>query len=272
MNAARAPRRRFLTRGFTLSAAAAAALALGGSVPRPLERRYVPDTSVEDIVRSGRLVVGVDPSYPPFESYGADPQPRGFDIDLARALAGGMLVELVVRPMGLDGLYDALRSYTIDAAISSIVPTWHAGKDIAFTDAYFNAGLVMCVPPRSTVRRASDLRGRRVGVELGSEADDFFAGAAGRQLGAVVSRFDDVRDALLAVARNEIGAAVTDSPTAALLRRGEREYRVAAPPLTDKPYAVALRAADRALRDAWNRQLASLRERGVLARLASTWL
>jgi len=179
-------------------------------MPHPSERRYAPDTSVADVVRAGRVIVGVDPSYPPFESYGDDSSPRGFDLDLARALAGGMLVELSVKPMGLDGLFDALRSFTIDAAISSIVPTWRAGKDIAFTESYFNAGLVMCVSAQVQwgIRRASDLRGRRVGVELGSEGDDFFAGTAGRQLGAVVSRFDDIRDALLAVTRREIGAEI----------------------------------------------------------------
>lgn len=272
MSAARFSRRGALARGLALGSAVAGSFLLRASVPHPSERRYVPDTSVADIVQAGKVVVGVDPSYPPFESYGEGGQPRGFDLDLARALAGGMLVDLVVKPMGLDGLFDAVRSYTIDAAISSIVPTWRAGNDVAFTDPYYDAGLVLCVGPHSPVESRRDLRGRVVGVELGSEADDFFAGAAGRQLGAAVSRFDDIRDALLAAVRDDIGAAVTDSPTAALLRRGQLDYRMLWPPITGKPYAIGLRASDRALREAWNRQLASLRARGILARLEAAWL
>lgn len=272
MSPRRIPRRGVIARGLALGSAIAGTLALPSSAPHSSERRYVPDTSVADVVQAGRVVFGVDPSYPPFETYGEDGQPRGFDLDLARALAGGMLLELAVKPMGLDGLFDALRSYTIDAAISSIVPTWRAGNDVAFTDPYFNAGLVLCVGPRAPVASVRDLRGRRVGVELGSEADDFFAGKAGRQLGAVVARFGDIREALLAAARADLSAAVTDSPTAALLRGGQLLYRVVSPPLTQKPYAIALRASDRALRGAWNRQIASLRERGALATLEAAWL
>jgi len=57
-----------------------------------------------------------------------------------------------------------------------------------------------------------------------------------------------------------------------LLRRGPLDYRVVASPITDQPYAIALRASDRALREAWNRQIESLRERGLLAHLEATWL
>src|SRR5262245_44631595 len=67
----------------------------------------------EQIQENGVLRVGLDPTYPPFET-ADDGELRGLDVDLARALAAELGLEVQFVYFGYDGLYDALLSNQVD--------------------------------------------------------------------------------------------------------------------------------------------------------------
>ncbi|MBP8950134.1 MAG: transporter substrate-binding domain-containing protein, partial [Candidatus Promineofilum sp.] len=116
---------------------------------------------------SGVLRIGVDPTFPPFATAdGADAQ--GLDIDLARALADELGLEAQFTYFGYDGLYDALATGQVDVLISALVVAPERTADVAYSDAYFDAGQVLIVPQASAVAGMADLDGRTVAVELGA--------------------------------------------------------------------------------------------------------
>ena len=108
--------------------------------PEPIE-----GSLFERILASGVLRVGMDASYPPFETENADGTCAGYDVDLARALAARWGVRAEFVNVHLDGLYDALRAGKCDVIISAIPYDRTMTRDVLYSTAYLNAGLVLVV-------------------------------------------------------------------------------------------------------------------------------
>jgi hypothetical protein len=116
------------------------------------------------------LRVAVDLGFYPF-TWMEDGQPAGYDIDLARAIATrlGMQVEFV--PVGLDSIYDDLAARRADVAISALPYAPELGWRARFSQFYFDAGQMLVVRRETPIATEADLAGRVVGVALGSDAD-----------------------------------------------------------------------------------------------------
>src|SRR6266487_1673066 len=67
-----------------------------------------PDATWTRIQQEGVLKIGIDPSFPPFESDDGQGHLSGFDIALADKLAQKWGVKVQYVYSGFDGLYDAL--------------------------------------------------------------------------------------------------------------------------------------------------------------------
>lgn len=99
------------------------------------------DPTWEKIQREKRLIVAIDPSYPPFAEYG-DPVPVGIDADLAHTIADQWDAEVHFSWQGYDGLYDSLLLRHVDIIISAIRPDPRRTDLIYYTQPYLDAGQV----------------------------------------------------------------------------------------------------------------------------------
>ncbi|MBN2470002.1 MAG: transporter substrate-binding domain-containing protein, partial [Anaerolineae bacterium] len=104
-------------------------------------RSIVP--SSRPMLPEGILRVGVDASYPPFAVDPGDGALTGLDIDLARAVAEVMGVELRFINMGYDGLYDSLRANQADVLFSALRTDPLRTRDVRYSRSYFDAGQVL---------------------------------------------------------------------------------------------------------------------------------
>ncbi len=93
----------------------------------------------------GVLRVAIDFGYYPFSGI-RNNEPIGYDVDLARAVASklGMQIEFV--PSGLDSIYDDLAGRRADLAASALPYAPEQGWRVRFSEFYFNAGQVLVVP------------------------------------------------------------------------------------------------------------------------------
>ena len=224
------------------------------------------------IQRSGVWRVGMDPSFPPFESLDGEGQPIGYDVDLARAIAARWGVEVSFEGIGFDGLVAALWAHKADSVISALPVDPRLTRDVAYSIPYFEAGLLLVVAEGTTdIASPDDLAGRRLAVEWGSEGD-----VQGRELrrrleGLTLLPFPLPQDALAAVVAGEADAALTDAIS---LRQFQREHgglRAVGPPVVSVPYVVAMPRQAPKLLAAVNEALAALQEEGTLARLEEKW-
>jgi polar amino acid transport system substrate-binding protein len=108
--------------------------------------------------------------YPPFNYAGADGQPSGFNIDLARAICEEIKVQCTIQARRFDTLLDALNSNAGDAIIASLAVTPEMRRRVDFSDPYYRT------PARFVSRkdveienvRPSDLERKKVAVVAGT--------------------------------------------------------------------------------------------------------
>jgi putative amino-acid transport system permease protein len=258
-----------------LATAAAAALLVG--VVLWVVLRTLPeaeDPTWERILESGVLRVCTDPSWPPFEFMNeVDGQIEGFDADLAdtlaERLAPGLRAEMVTA--GFDGLYDALLTERCDLVLSALPYEPLRSQDVAYSIAYFNAGLVLVTAEDETgIAALPDLAERVVGVEWGfvPEGDSrqrlFF-----RDLG--LRRYSSADDTLRALQSGEVEAVLVDRISAMAYLRDCSGLQIAGEPVTDVSYVIPMRLDSFRLQAEVKRVLIEILEDGTLEALQERW-
>ncbi len=228
------------------------------------------DGTLVEIQQRGTLRVGLDASFPPFESLGAEGQIVGLDIDIARTIANDLGVELQLVNIGFDGLYDALLARRVDVVLSGLPydPRWT--EDVAYTRRYFNAGQVLITPLNpSTITVVDDITGHTLAVEWGSQAD-----MEGRHLeqelpNITILRKPTANEAIDSLFTGEADAAIVDAVSGvSAFPRGLKiiDY------VTDEWYAGAVHIESTELLNAVNQSLTRLEKNGQMAALQAQWL
>ncbi|MHB9033429.1 MAG: substrate-binding periplasmic protein [Anaerolineae bacterium] len=129
------------------------------------------DDTWEHIQTSRILRIGIDATYPPFESGNADGTLSGYDIDLAHALADAWQLQVQFVQIHFDGLYAALEAGKCDLVLSALPYDRTMTQDVLYSQAYLQLGQVLVVTsPNHGIVSWHDLENHQVAVELGSEA------------------------------------------------------------------------------------------------------
>ncbi len=230
--------------------------------------------ALDRVRASGVLRVGMDASFPPFEFWDGEGNLVGFDVDLGREIAARLEVRAeFVANLSYDGLYDALTAEQVDVVISALYVDPTRMADFAYSYSYFNAGQVLVVSEESSgVEKMADLSGRTLAVEWGSEGDVVARTWARRLMGMTVIPCQSAEEALARVAAGEADAALVDHLSARMGIGQGLPLRIAGDPVTDEPYAIAVRREDSALLRAVNEILVAMEEDGTLLQLRQRWL
>src|SRR5262249_34872693 len=120
-----------------------------------------------------KLRVATDPTYPPMGFRQAD-QLKGFDIDLAHALAKrlGVQVEFVPVNWIWKDLASRLKAREFDVLISSVTVTEERLRDVDFVE-YLRLQQVFVVRKGISVRREKDLESKIVAVQADTAAQKY---------------------------------------------------------------------------------------------------
>jgi ABC-type amino acid transport substrate-binding protein len=219
----------------------------------------------------GEMRVAVDASYPPFAVATSDDL-FGLDIDLGRALASQIGVPVRFVNMGYDGLYDSLKADQVDIVISALLVDPTRLGDVRYTRHYFNNGLVLVSPTDQPVEGASELSGRAVAFEFGSEADQQAHLWLRRVLPFDTRPYELPQYALDAVRLNSADAALVDATSALLYLREHADWKAQYRYVTDSWYAAAVRVDHFERWAAVNQALQSLADDGTLDTIVARWL
>jgi len=136
----------------------------------PRRRPERPDLSRVALIR---FLTEID--YQPFNYLGADGQPAGFNVDLARMICEELKIACSMQMRRFDTLLASLADNRGDAVMASIAVTPESRKLADFTDPYYRT------PARFAVRRDSSLvdvrpeslEGKQVAVVAGTAHEAF---------------------------------------------------------------------------------------------------
>ncbi len=118
------------------------------------------------------LVIGMDLSYPPFETIQTDGSPGGISVEIAKHLGEYLHRPIRIENIPFIGLIPSLRTHKVDLIISSMTDTPERRKSIAFSEPYLNIGLALLIPKGSEIRNVQELNSvaRKVAVRQGTTA------------------------------------------------------------------------------------------------------
>lgn len=217
--------------------------------------------------------VGMDASYLPFETVDAEGRFQGLDVDLAQELGKRWGVQVRFVNVHFDGLYDALKVNKFDLIISALPYDRTMTRDLAYSTSYLNVGQVLLVRQQGNmVQSFADLAGKRVAVELGTEAHQLVRSLARDQgLSVDVVPLRESPEVAAQLVAGSVDAAVCDRVTAIDYLRQHPELQLAGPPLTDAPLVIATRRDAPVLLEQVNLALEQWQSEGVLDTLMARW-
>ena len=131
------------------------------------------DDSLAKIKAKGRLVVGINAEFAPFEFHtminGKDTI-VGFDLDMARDIAKDMGVQLELKELSFDALLTTLQSGQVDVIISGLSATEERRKTVDFSIPYYKGEQVVLTTKGKLAKfnSFSDLKDKKIGVQLSS--------------------------------------------------------------------------------------------------------
>lgn len=226
----------------------------------------------DTIQETGVLRVGLDPTYPPFAA-ATESDLFGFDVDLARALADDLGLQVQFAYFGYDGLYDALDTGQADVLISALMIDETRTRDFAYSEPYFNAGQMLIVPDGSPITEMADLRHSTLAVELGSEGHVVGLEWARKVAGLEVMPFNTPDEVVAAAAYATTSAALLDHINARLLLTAQDvPLHLSPTPVTVEPYALVVRVEDDILLEQLNQSLERLIKNGTVEAIGKRWL
>jgi arginine/lysine/histidine transporter system substrate-binding protein len=120
------------------------------------------------------LTMGTSADYPPFEYIDTAKSDDiiGFDVDLAKAIAKELGYEVKVQDIDFNGLIPAIQAGKVDFVLAGMTPTEERKKNVDFSDIYYTARHMIVTPKDSGIKAVEDLKGKTVGVQVGSIQED----------------------------------------------------------------------------------------------------
>lgn len=131
------------------------------------------DAAVKEIKEKGKLVMATSADYPPYEWHlmkdGKD-EIVGFDVEIAKAIAQEMGVELEVKDLDFDGIIPSIASGQADIGIAGMSTTPEREEAANFSIPYFENEQVVLVRKEDAdkYKKVEDFAGKVVGAQTGS--------------------------------------------------------------------------------------------------------
>ena len=218
------------------------------------------------------LVVGMDLSYPPFETIDAGGKPSGISVEIAQALGEYLHRPVRIENMPFTGLIPSLLTGKVDVILSSMTDTPERRKTIAFSDPYLSIGIATLAGRSSGLASAKDLDlpGRIVAVRQGTTPQVWAAEHLKR---AKLLVLDKESSAVLEVVQGKSDAFLYDQMS---VWKNHQEHPVETvallEPLQKESWALGLRPDDGTLREQVNAFLGAFRQSGGFDRLGERYL
>ena len=215
------------------------------------------------------LLVGTDATYPPFEMVNTETgQPEGFDIDIMKAIChiNGWTPEFIVTPF--DGIISGLKGDKYDCIISAMTITEQRQAIVDFSESYYLAGQVIAVRPDDTIiASVEDLRGKKVGVQLGTTGEKMAKSLSGLS----VFSFYNIGAAFIDMENGQIDAILNDWPTTKEYIRLKGTAKTVGEILSKEYYGIAMKKGDAELAGKIDSAIFILKKSGEYDNISEKW-
>ncbi|MFT8317818.1 MAG: ABC transporter substrate-binding protein [Sporolactobacillus sp.] len=156
------------------------------------------------------IVMGTSADYPPFESVDTVHANKiiGFDIDMAKYITHKLGYKLIIKNQDFNGLIAALNSNKVDFVMAGMVDTPAREKQVDFSNVYYHEYQVILTKKSSGINSVKDLKGKTVGVQLGS-TQQALAKKLNKTIPMHIQTWDKLNEMVEAMNAGKVDAVIT---------------------------------------------------------------
>ena len=228
--------------------------------------------TVAEIVKRGKVKVGVLIGAPPYGSVDAQGTAIGYDADVTALLGKylGLPVEIV--QLTPPARIPALEAGKVDVLVATLAPTPERAKAVMFTIPYSAFQVGVYAKKGTPIKTWADLKGRKVGVNRGSSVEREFVNRE-KELGLTILFFEDDATTMQALFSGQVEAiAGPDAQAnAAMKARGETETELKFV-FGKQPNSMTIRKDAYELRQWLNNFIYYIKQNGELDTIAQKWV
>ena len=155
------------------------------------------------------VTVAFNPEYPPFEYVNDNGEYEGYDVDLINAVAEKAGIEIAFEAMDFDAGISAVATNPNTIGVSGISITDERKLSVDFSEGYINACLIVVVKKDSGYATVDDLKGKVIGVQMGTTSDFAAEEITGE---ANTSKYKTFLNAIMELQGNKVDAVIVDKP------------------------------------------------------------
>ncbi len=228
----------------------------------------------------GKLIVGLDETFVPMGFRDKDGQLKGFDIDLAKAVAKKLNREIVFQPIDWAMKETELKNGTIDLIWNGYSVTPDRKKEVAFSNSYLtnSQDLIVLTDGADSSKKLplSYLDNKVIGMQNSSSGQlvfDNFPKVLKDKVKTPVL-YDNFNNAFMDLNAKRISGILGDSIYLDYYRSKQKnpaQYQIIQADYPKETFAVGLRKNNPKLLKQLNKALKELKEDGTAAKLSKKW-
>ena len=230
----------------------------------------VASAAAPQTLTKGVLKIGMEGTYPPFTYKDEKGNLTGFDVDIARAVAAKLKLKPEFVLTEWSGILAGLQANKYDVIINQVGITAERQKTIAFSEPYTYSRPQIAVHATrgQEYKSLADLKGKRVGVGLGTTFEKDLIAAGGIN----IVTYPGTPEYLADLAAGRLDAAYNDRLLVGyLIKQQGLPVRGAGVIGKPEPVAIAMKKTNTGLQAAVNRALLQLKADGTYAKISRKW-
>jgi polar amino acid transport system substrate-binding protein len=227
--------------------------------------------TVDEIIKKGKVIIGVNTTTPIFGLAGKDGTPEGYDPDVARLVGKYLGVQVEFVPVTGANRLPYLLTNRVDMVIALFGITPERAQQIWFSIPYASEAAVLVAPGRRAIKSVDDLAGLRVGVPKGAMQDLILSPQAAEKK-IHLMRFDDEATGLQALISGQIDVVGTGLLVNRTLNRNDpgKNYEVKIV-LRELHFGIGVRRGQTDLLQWLNTFIYTIKNNGELEAISRKW-
>lgn len=229
-----------------------------------------PSIKTPQTLTQGVLKIGMEGTYAPFTYRDAKGNLTGFDVDIAKAVAAKLGLKPEFALTEWSGLLAGLQAGKYDVIVNQVGITPERQKSIGFSTpyAYSSPQIIVKKAGSFAPKTLADLKGKRVGVGLGSNFEKQLRDAGG----ITVVTYPGAPEYMADLAAGRLDAAYNDRLLVGYLIKSQNlPVRGAGVIGQPESVGIAMKKTNMGLKAAVDKALAQIKADGTYAKISQQW-
>lgn len=225
---------------------------------------------LDEVKARGTLRIGLEGTFPPFDSKDAKGELVGFDVDIAKAVAAKLGVKPEFITTEWSGIIAGLQAGKFDVIVNQVGATDARKQVLDFSPPYTYSGaeLIQRKDDTRQFKSLDDLKGKKLGLGLGTNYEQMAKAVPGIDVKTYPGAPEYLRD----LAAGRLDAALNDKLMVAYLLKGSQlPLRPGAQVSGGTPSAIPFRKGNPKFAAAIDDAMKQLEADGTFTKISEKW-